>query len=551
MKEATELNRRISLMKVASIILVMTFIFAVSGCAPEAEEPEAPVDEPADDDLREGGEAIVAVSSSPVSLDWHLQSDWPTAYSLEFMYDRLIRKDEHGNLIPGLATEWEPSDDGMAFTLQLREGVEFHDGTEFNAEAVKFNFERILDPETDSPMRAELEDIVDDVEILGEYEVRFHLKRPHYDFLPGILGGWESKMLSPTAIEKKGDDFANNPVGTGPFVFDEYVRDSHLTMKRNENYWDGAPLLDQVRVRIIPERATQIIEAETGNVDVLYAVSTDDINRIEEAGFVIDERCDVSTTHFSFNMSREPFSEFAMREAVAHSMNREAIIDRYFDGRPHLSAAGVCECSPYFDEDIPLREYDMDRAAEILEEAGWELDEDGYRYRDGEVLEAEILSSDSETDSRMNQILQEQLEELGFKTEFTSLEWGTYLDYWVEGKFDISYGRNASGMTCADVAYGGGLSPESYWALHRINLSDDPDIIQKGEELQTLIDELHETMESEQRKALSSEIQRFDHEHVLIYHLWHGVELSAINPRLEDYDFSEWMFRLENAWISE
>ncbi len=537
--------------RVALVILLVVFAtFAITGCAPE-EEAEDPVDEPTpDDEPRRGGQIVVPFTSSPTSLDLHMQRDWLSMRAIAPMYDRLIEKDEDDNLVPGLALEWEFSEEDLTFTLQLRQGVEFHDGTPFNAEAVKFNFDRILDEDVGSLYRVGLVDVLGEVEVLGEYEVRFHLLIPDYLFLPSTLAGWASNMVSPTAVRELGEDFANRPVGTGPFVFHEYERDSELVMVRNESYWGHVPFVDRLRMRIIPEQATQIIEAEVGNIDILYGVGADDIDRIADAGFVLDERCSAGAQFISLNLSREPCSELAVRRAISHSIDREMIIDRMLHGRADVTPAGVCEHSPYHDPTVPTRDFDMDLAASILDEAGWILENDGYRYRDGQVLEVEILSADHEDHQRYNQIIQQQLGRLGFKSDIVTLEWGTYLDYWVGADFDVTY-HSQGGLSCAVRMTGANLPRDSYWNVHRMHMSEDPEIMELADEVQRLFDELNRSMIMDDRIQLASELQHLIIEQQIYVPLWEQVATYAVHPRVQDYSINEKIFKFHKAWISE
>lgn len=174
---------------------------------------------------------------------------------------------------------------------------------------------------------------------------------------------------------------------------------------RNDDYWGGKPLLDGIKVRIIPEASTRIIEVEAGNVDLAYGIPPKEVQRLEDAGVNIETRTTASFQLVSINLADGPTAELAVRKAIARAIDREVIIDEVLDGAAEKSRAGVPSASPYYHEDVPMIEYDPEEAAQLLEEAGWKLGDDGIRYRDGEPLKLKILTSDSEERVLISQIL--------------------------------------------------------------------------------------------------------------------------------------------------
>ena len=187
-----------------------------------------------------GGTLSIGWIPGAKTFDPHLSVQWPERFVLYMVFNTLVGLDKSFNVIPELARSWQVSSDGKRVTFQLQRGVKFHDGTEFNAETVKWNIERVLDPNTKSPQRSQLEAVAA-VTVVDPHTVAFELKRPFAPLL-AALGERPGFIVSPAAVQKTGDGFGRTPVGTGPFRLVEWVADSRVTLERFPDYWDkGKP----------------------------------------------------------------------------------------------------------------------------------------------------------------------------------------------------------------------------------------------------------------------------------------------------------------------
>ncbi|HSW11064.1 MAG TPA: ABC transporter substrate-binding protein [Bacillota bacterium] len=526
--------------RVSMTVLLLLLLTLAVGCPRQAAVP--PADQP-----KQGGEVVIAVGASPTSLDPALQNDWNSFRVVNAMFDRLVQKDDKGNLVPSLATRWEVAPDGLTYTLHLRETT-FHDGTKFDAHAVKFTFDRHLDPEVGSRYRAWMPEAGLRVEVVDDRTVRFHLQQIQATFLPIALAEWSSLAVSPTAVQTQGAAFAQSPVGTGPFKFKEYVHDSHLLLERNDQYWVGAPYLDTVRIRVIPEASTRVIEMEAGNVDILYDVLPRDAQRLEAAGFNVVRGASNRTEFISFNLSREIMSELALRRAIALAIDREGIIEHHWLGFAVKARAGAAPYSPYYDDTVPVIEYNVTEAKRILDEAGWRVGPDGIRQRDGRPLRLEMLATDRGHWMDMSLVVQDQLRQVGIDTHLVTLEWGTYLTSWVEGKFDLTFhGQGSFSSDTMDV--GIGLDPDGYWNVHRLNLVETGPMLAIANQLRAMYDELGVTIDLARRKAIVSEIQKLSQDQQLAAYLWHPDGLFVLSPDLRDYRIVNQVVYLERAWL--
>ncbi len=548
------------------LLLVLALVFSVAGCRqPEVEvEPEEPLEPEEEEEEEEeepeeevgpveGGTLRIAVSGDPVALDPHLQADWSTRQSIAYMFDGLTimgADPDTGEeeLWPALAREWEVEEDGLTYTFYLREDVVFHDGTHFDAEAVRFNFEeRYLDEEFNSPEYPHIVDRLESVEVVDDYTLKMHMLRPDIFWLSSLSSLY---MVSPTAVQEKGNDgFARHPVGTGPFQFDSYDADSEVRMVRFDDHWRGKPLLDGITVRIIPEDSTQHLELEAGDIDMAYnyAITPADAPRLEDAGVVIERRLTPSNAMLAMNLAEGPTAEYPVRMAIAHAIDRQTIIDEILLGAAEKSNVGLPPISPIYPDHIPLIDFDLEKAGEYLDDAGWEMGDDGVRYRDGEPLKLRILTSDREERVLMSQVLHEQLEEAGFKCDMTTLEWGAYLDACRAGEYDVTYWI-LYGSVWDNYTASSNIRSGRHWNIFQIE--DQPKLAEASERIDYLLDTYDETMDRDERVKLISEYQKIMRDNMIIYLMWNEANFNAAQPWVHDYHLYNYnLFFLYETWL--
>jgi ABC-type transport system substrate-binding protein len=360
--------------------------FALSDCERPADESETADRDSADSSSpRYGGHLRVGHYIEPSSLDAVLGRFGGDAYYFRQMFDNLVDVGPEVNPRPStsLATSWDIATDPHSMTFHLREGVNFHDGTPFNAEAVKFNIERILDPATLATPRPSFT-VIDSVDVLDELTVRFNLKRPWGAGL-NMLADRGGVMSSPTAIKTFGKDYGWNPVGTGPFKIDKIVTGASVHMVRNENYWgtdkEGKrlPYLDEITIRVIRDQTVLASALRTGEIDVAYlpykdvtAFERDDRFqiRIMEGGNIAFTLC--------FNTDLPPFDNADLRRAVCYAINPEAINKSIFFNRAIVADSGMWPPGTLaYDPDVARPYYDLDKAREFLRAGG---KPDGFEF---------------------------------------------------------------------------------------------------------------------------------------------------------------------------
>ncbi|CAN5550114.1 ABC transporter substrate-binding protein [soil metagenome] len=503
----------------------------------------------AQDTPKSGGTAGLVVGANPASWDL-TKSTWVTWQAVCFLYDRLVTFDDNENLIPGLALSWEISEDGLEYTLKLRDGVLFHDGTPFDAEAVKFNIQRHID-KPDSGFYTVYEP-VDHVEVVDTLTAKIVLKEIRPNFIYEGLAQWGALQLSPTSYAAQDpDNYGSPPVGTGPFIFDSYEPGSLIKYKKNEAYWAGSPLLDGIEVKVIPEPAVQLTELEAGTTDAII-VSPKDVQTVQDDGLEVQQRISPGVCLVSLNTSKGVTQELAVRKAIAMAVDRDTMIEALLYGFGAKSRAGVTEESPFYNADIPEIAYDPAAAGALLDEAGWVLGDGDIRQRDGQSLTVNILSTDFTDWALYNQAIQEQLKAVGIDSTISSLEWNAYLDQWREnqGDWNVSYHSQGSIMAATSVIQASWY-PDAYWSVNQIDDATEPDLIEVRTQLQALQDEFEVTLDDARRKAIAKEAQTLYQDNQLSVWLWHAASITALQPRLHDYQLthSGRVLELPTAWV--
>ena len=325
-----------------------------------------------------GGHLRVGFNSEPTSLDAVLGRSGADAYYWRQVFDQLVDADPDLNPRPAtsLSTAWEITENPHAITFELRRGVTFHDGTPFNAEAVKFNVERILDPATVATPRASMT-VIDSVDALGEHTVRFNLSRPWGAGL-NMLADRGGVMSSPAAVRALGRDYGWNPSGTGPFRVSESVTGTSVHLVRNEHYWgvDAAgnplPYLDEVTIRVIRDETVLVSALRTGEIDVAYLPYKDVSAFRRDRRFRIETMPGGGIAHvFVFNVAQAPLDDLRLRLAVMHAIDPRAINTAIYFDNAILADSGMWPVGAWAHAPSDARPaYDPDRSRALLREAG-------------------------------------------------------------------------------------------------------------------------------------------------------------------------------------
>lgn len=314
-------------------------------------------------------------------------------------------------IVPMLATSWEILDDGVTWRLTLREGVMFHTGNPFNAEVVKWNFDRMLNPE-DPGVAAGLMANVEEVRVVDDYTVDVQLEAPNGVF-PALLAAPLLMMVDRDHFESIGEQaYASNPSGTGPFRFESWEPGSSIMLSANENYWGevGAGV-DQLVFETIPEDASRVLALRTGEVDMVFGVPADQMSDLDNRENIQTYRTPTFRTVFIGMNTKHPRLTRNVRYALSHGVNRDQISTVIGDNGSPAVGHGPPEALGFYDHSLP---YDPERANQLLDEEGWTRSGTGIRAKDSERLAISVLArgvSPGEIDAL--QVLQLQWQQIG------------------------------------------------------------------------------------------------------------------------------------------
>jgi len=401
----------------------MALLLLLSGCANSAgtNNSSAETNEKVEAQPKQGGELTYALATSPDSLDPHRSGLAVAGRVFRTIFDNLVIQAEDGTIQPWLATEWTVSEDGKSYIFQLREDVKFHDGTPFNAEAVKFSFDRIIDPKTKSGNALSLLRPYVSSEVLEEYTIKINLATPSAAFLSNVSQN-QLGIVSPTAVEKYGDQFGKNPVGTGPFKFVSWTENADIQVEKNSDYnWGpsnvenkGKPYLDKISFKIVPEEATRIGSVQSGQVLAAETVPPQNIASLKN-----DPKTQLLTVNtiglpytLFFNQRKEPWNNVKARQAVQLAIDVDSIVKTLYLGTYERSWSPLSPGIVGYDKSLEGSvKVDIDKANKILDELGYEKGSDGIRVKDGKQLTLNYVDGSPNREKRNDiaVIVQQQL----------------------------------------------------------------------------------------------------------------------------------------------
>ena len=377
---------------------------------------------------------VVGLVAEPTSMDPGQLTDINSMRVLSSVYDTLVRfKEGSFTQEPGLATAWKMSPDGLTYTFTLRKNVKFHDGTPFDADAVKFTYDRLLDPkhpfaETGPfPFASFYYGAIKEVTVVDPGTVRFTLKQPFSPLLNNLTLN-TGRIVSPAAVKKYGKEFASHPVGTGPFKFVSWDKNVRIVLEANASYWAGPPKLERIVFRPLVEEQTRVTELLSGGVDFIVDVPPDNVAQVKkDPKLVYYEQPGPHIWWVTLNTEKKPFNDVRVRRAVNYAVNREAIAG---DLLKKTATAAIGPIPPSitwaFTDQVTKYPYDPARAKKLLAEAGYP---NGFSA----VFWIPESGSGMQSPKTMAQAIQADLAAVGVQASIQTFEWGAYLNKYGKG----------------------------------------------------------------------------------------------------------------------
>ncbi len=427
-------------------------------------------------------ELTLAASAQPDTLDPQATAATSSFQTSKSLYDTLVEVNPSGEIVPALAESWEVSEDGLSLSFTLREGVTFHDGTPFDSADVQTTLERITAEETASPKASEFEAIAG-IDAPDPQTVVLTLSQPSPALLATLASGWGAVL--PSEKIASGHDFGNEPVGTGPFTLEEWVRDSYLRLTRFEDYYQGAASLESVTIRFVPDSAVQLQGLLTGDFDVIDTVAAADYPAVEGNPDLELVREPSGLVLVAALNNRRPYLDDArVRQALNYAVDKETVLEVAYGGGTPVGAFMEWG-SPWYPEGLEAYPYDPERAQALLAEAGvpddWTLDI--------------ALPQPYQAHIQAGQIVQDMLSQVGVESDIRIVEWGVWLGeiYGGARDFDVTVVGHTGKLDPTGRLDGYGDLEENYVGY------DDPEVV-------GALEEAAQTSDPEARSVLYDEV---------------------------------------------
>ena len=387
---------------------------------------------------KSGGELTYALAGKFDGLDPSVTTSTICGRMSVHLFDQLVREPSPGSFVPGLAEKWDVSPAADEYTFYLRKDVKFHDGTPFNAEAVKYTFDRIVNPDMKSQLAFSLIGPYDSTTVVDPFTVKVKFKSSYAPFLDSAAQPFLS-IMSPTATEKFGKDIAVNPTGTGPYKFESYQIDNVVRMVKNPDYkWgpsffkhQGAPFIDAINFRVIADPATRVAALKSGEVQFIEDLPVANYQEMQSSSnYQIVEGTQAGSGYsMMLNVTRPPTDDVKVRQAISWAVDRPALVKTVWNGLFQPACSVLTSVTFAYDPaTCQVYTYDPKKAGALLDEAGWKLDGD-VRKKNGEEL---VIKMDYRADQPVNvgqaTFLQAALGQIGMKVELNGLAQAGYFD---------------------------------------------------------------------------------------------------------------------------
>ncbi|KAB3538615.1 glutathione ABC transporter substrate-binding protein [Alkaliphilus pronyensis] len=410
------------------VLLSMVLVFALFavGCSQPADDTATPgtddTNEPADE-VTVKEELIVGQGADAVTLDPHSTNDQPSSRVSKQIYETLVAQNENMEIEPSLAESWESIDD-TTVEFKLKQGVKFHNGEELKASDVKFTILRALDSSHIGHIVGQIDG--EKIEVIDDYTIRLSTKEPFAPLL-AHLAHTAMAIMNEKAVTEGGEDYGQNPVGTGPFKFNNWVIGDSIELVKFDEYHGEPAKLKKVTFRNIAENTTRTIELETGGIDIAYDIPPTDVSRVEENSDLVLQRApSFSTSYIGFNAQKKPYDDVRVRQAINYAIDMASIIEAVYQG---VGAPAKGPLGPnVFAGHQGLEEYgfNVEKAKELMADAG---------YADG--FDTTIWTNENQQRMDIAEIVQNQLKAININTEVKVMEWGAYLEGTAAGEHDM------------------------------------------------------------------------------------------------------------------
>lgn len=465
-------------------------------------------------------------------------------YAQEMLYETLVNITADG--YEGcLAESWDISDDGKTYTFHIRDGVKFSDGEVCDANAIKANFDAIIENK-DRHTWLEMMNLLVGVSAPDDKTFVIELSEPYYPLLTELGVTRPFAMISPKVMKDGSTkDGVNAYIGTGPYVLTDFVTDEYAVFEANENYWGEQPKIKKITVKVIPDNQTRILALEKGEIDMIFGKNMIDADAINQYTgndkFTVSLSDPTSTRQIVLNTTRDVLADKEVRQALQHATNKQTISEGIFYGLEQPADTLFAKTVPYCDIDLEPYAYDVELAQSMLDEAGWVVGSDKIREKDGQKLNIDLLyNSDSVTEKAIAEYLQSEYQKIGIALNIHGEEEQSYRDNMKAGNFDMVF----------NICWGTPYDPQSSLAAMRapvygdyaaqLGLEDKADIDQ------AITDILVSTDETKRQELYTFVLTRL-HEDAVYIPLTYECNKAIYRSDLQGFHFTQTQYEVPFA----
>jgi len=478
-----------------------------------------------------GGTLVVARAGDIFTLDPYNTQDDPSIFTELTVFDRLVRLSADGQGIePELAEKWSIAKDGMSADFTLRDGVKFSDGTPMTAEDVVFSLTRAIDQKSSwgflfSPVKA--------VTKVDEHTIHFEMSDPFAPLLPA-LSTFAASIYSKANFEKWGEQAGNHPLGTAAFMLDHWTQGQEVVLVRNPHYWQaGKPYLDKVVFRVVGDDNARVLQLNSGDVDLITNVTANQVDQIQSAGNRIYSLAGTVSGMITFNEKIKPFDEIAVRRALAHAVDREAIAKVVFFGRAKASKSILPSSTFFYDPNTDPIGFDLVEAKKILQSSS---------VPSGFEFQADVPSGDSSVVT-IAQIWASSLAKIGVTMKINPVEQTTMQDVINSEQYTVAIGSWTNDTPDPDELMGVSLDYTAQNGHHSNYHSD---------EARNLVLAARKELDPKKRQDLYSQMQKIVNRDAPFTYTVDQDRLFASRASVQDFTpNSQGKYDFQNVWLKK
>lgn len=512
----------------------------LAGCG---SENAAQTTEP--DQNQKPAELVMATSKDIKDMNPHLYTG--AMYAQGMVYESLVENTEEG-IKPLLAESWEISKDGKVYTFHLRKNVKFHDGEPFNAEAVKKNIEAVQSNASKHSW-IKLSTKIKSCNVLDEHTVELVLSEPYYPTLVELSMTRPYVFVSPKSfIDGETKNGINGYNGTGPYKLTEHKEEQFAVFEANEQYWGGAPKIKKITAKVLPAGETTYLALQKGEVNFVFtddrganSLDVEAMNQLEQSGkYQIVRSQPMNTSFLAVNSSKagSPVQDRAVREAIWHAVDRETISKQILGGTEPPAHTLFSSNVNYVNVELTKREYDPEKAKQLLEQAGWvQEQENAVRKKNGAPLSMKLYYDvNSSAQKTQAEWMQDQLAKIGLQLELVGEESSSIANRRASGDYDLLFNQT----------WGLAYDPQSTIAAFTSKSSyyHTTSGIARADELYKKIEDVMVSTDEQARKSLYADILTIVHEEAVFVPLTNGSVTIVAPKDLQGISFKQTQYEL-------